>query len=156
MALRVGIKAPDFALNCEDGSLFKLSESWAGKPGIIYFYPKDFTPGCTAEACAFRDNYQDLAQWGLPVVGISTDDESTHRRFKKQHNIPFNLLADTNAKVSALYDAKLPFLNISKRITYVIDEQHIIRLAVENFFVADTHIKEVILHLKEQLYNKVA
>jgi peroxiredoxin Q/BCP len=149
MALRVGTKAPDFALVGADGKTFTLSKDWAGSPGIIYFYPKDFTPGCTAEACAFRDSHQDLAAWGIPVVGISTDSAESHRRFAREHKIPFPLLSDLNGAVSKLYSAKVPFLNMSKRVTYLVDANHTIVAVVENFFVADAHVKEILAELKQ-------
>jgi len=150
MPLPVGTNAPDFSLTNTEGKVFQLSKDWANQPGIIYFYPKDFTPGCTTEACAFRDHYEELVTWGIPIIGISTDSVDTHRKFKQKYNIQFPLLSDESGRVISAYDAKLPFLNISKRVTYIIDESHRIQLAIENFFVPDTHIKEALLHLKQR------
>lgn len=155
MALTVGTKAPDFALKCADGTTFKLSEDWANKPGIIYFYPKDFTPGCTMEACAFRDNYQDLAEWGIPVVGISTDSVESHSRFQRKYELPFTLLSDLTGEVTEAYKAKVLFLPIAKRITYVLDANHVVKLVVENFLAIDTHVREALAHLKGE-YQKLS
>jgi peroxiredoxin Q/BCP len=151
MPLKIGTTAPDFTLKNSTGEVFQLSKDWAGKPGIIYFYPKDFTPGCTVEACAFRDHYEDLVNWGIPIVGISTDSVQTHRKFKQKYNIQFDLLSDESGQVVTDYHAKLPFLNIAKRVTYIIDQDHKVQLAIENFLVPDTHIKEALLHLKQRL-----
>lgn len=156
MALKVGSKAPDFVLRGGDGKEFRLSQTWAGKPGIIYFYPKDFTPGCTAEACAFRDHYQELAQWGIPVVGISRDSEAEHARFARSYQLPFTLLSDPKGQVCAQYDARIPVLNITKRVTYLLDSNHIIVAVVENFFAAETHVKEMLAELRSQMQTQAS
>jgi peroxiredoxin Q/BCP len=150
MALKVGTKAPNIILPSTNGKDFNLSSEWAGKPGIIYFYPKDFTGGCTKEACDFRDQFAEFRNLELEVIGISTDDIPTHIRFKAAHRLPFELLADKDGIVAKAYDAKVPFLNISKRITYFLDNQHIIQASYEDFFAGDKHVQEILKKLRSQ------
>ncbi len=106
------------------------------------------------EACAFRDNYQDLAEWGIPVVGISTDSVESHSRFQRKYELPFTLLSDLTGEVTEAYKAKVPFLPIAKRITYVLDSNHVVKLVVENFLAIDTHVREALAHLKGE-YQKL-
>lgn len=99
MSLNKGDTIPEFTLNDQDGKSFS-SESIRGKqPVVIYFYPKNFTPGCTKEACGFRDAYEDFSDKGAQVIGISSDSEASHKKFATRYNLPFILLADTNGKV---------------------------------------------------------
>ena len=100
--LAEGNKAPDFDAKDQDGNEIKLSQ-FAGKKVVLYFYPKDDTPGCTAEACDFRDNYQGLAAKGIVVLGVSVDDEKSHKKFIAKHNLPFTLLADTDKQIVEAY-----------------------------------------------------
>lgn len=102
MALRIGDKAPDFTTKDQDGNEVKLSD-FAGKKVVLYFYPKDMTPGCTAEACNLRDNYKALQKQGYEVLGISRDDEKMHRKFIEKEKLPFRLLADTDLSVHNKY-----------------------------------------------------
>jgi len=95
--LKEGDKAPDFALNDESGKLVSLKD-FAGKKVVVYFYPKDDTPGCTKEACSFRDSYDEILERGAVVIGISPDDESSHGKFKSKFDLPFYLLADPERK----------------------------------------------------------
>ncbi|WP_276362737.1 thioredoxin-dependent thiol peroxidase [Daejeonella sp. H1SJ63] len=100
--LNEGQKAPDFTANDQNGNSISLS-SFSGKDIILYFYPKDDTPGCTAEACSFRDNYQSLTGQGFIVLGVSTDDEKSHLKFINKHSLPFPLIADTDKKIVEAY-----------------------------------------------------
>jgi peroxiredoxin Q/BCP len=101
--LNEGDKAPDFTANDQNGNAVSLSD-FKGKTVILYFYPKDDTPGCTAEACDFRDNYQSLLGKGYQVIGVSTDDEKSHKKFVTKHNLPFPLISDTDHHVVEAYD----------------------------------------------------
>lgn len=148
MALKIGTKAPKFNLPSTNGKSFDLSKDWAGKPGIIYFYPKDFTGGCTKEACDFRDQFAEFRNLELEVVGISLDDIPTHIRFKAANRLPFELLADVDGVVAKKYDAKVPFINMTKRITYFLDSEHIIRAVYDDFFAGDKHVQEILKQLK--------
>lgn len=98
MSLKVGDIAPDFSAKDQNGNLVQLKD-FKGKTVILYFYPKDDTPGCTKEACNFRDNYDMLIQKGMVVLGVSADDENSHRAFAEKFNLPFPLLADVDKKI---------------------------------------------------------
>ncbi len=100
--LKVGDKAPTFSVNDQDGNTINL-EDYKGKKVLLYFYPKDNTPGCTAEACSFRDNYTDLQSKGIVVLGVSIDDEKSHKKFSDKYILPFTLLADTEKKIVTAY-----------------------------------------------------
>ena len=100
--LSEGQKAPEFTANDQNGKSVSLS-NFTGKSIILYFYPKDDTPGCTAEACSFRDNYESLLAEGFEVLGVSTDDEKSHLKFIGKYNLPFSLIADTEKKIVEAY-----------------------------------------------------
>jgi peroxiredoxin Q/BCP len=100
--LNAGDKAPDFTAKDQNGNTVSLS-NYLGKTLILYFYPKDDTPGCTAEACDFRDNYQSLAAQGYEVIGVSTDDEKSHKKFVTKYNLPFTLIADEDQQIVNSY-----------------------------------------------------
>lgn len=126
-ALQVGDKAPDFKLKDADGKEFSLSSNEDKTWSVLYFYPKAGTPGCTKQACAFRDALKVIERKNAIVYGISTNSEKELQEFRTEHKLNFTLLSDPEAKVSALFDAKLPVLNVSKRYTFIIDEKRIIR-----------------------------
>ncbi|MGD9901286.1 MAG: thioredoxin-dependent thiol peroxidase [Spirochaetales bacterium] len=126
--LEVGTKAPDFDLNDKDGKAFKLSD-FLGKKVVVYFYPKDNTPGCTRQACAFRDNYSEFENRKITVIGISKDSESSHKNFASKYNLPFILLSDPTLETMKAYGAwgekKLygkSVLGVT-RCTFVVDEK---------------------------------
>jgi peroxiredoxin Q/BCP len=102
MPIPAGSQAPDFSLPDENGELRHLSD-YRGKVVVLYFYPKDDTPGCTTEACGFRDQYQDYEKAGVSVIGVSPDDVKKHQKFKTKYNLPFTLLSDTDHTVCELY-----------------------------------------------------
>lgn len=123
--LQVGDVAPDFETKDDTGKSFKLSE-YRGQKLVLYFYPKDFTPGCTAEACSLRDSYQLFEDAGITIFGISGGTALTHQKFRGKHQLPFNILVDEELNIAKLYDAysKLNILGLGvKRITYLIDEE---------------------------------
>ena len=129
--LKEGQVAPYFEGIDQDGKIIRLSD-FAGKKLALYFYPKDDTPGCTAEACNLRDNYQDLLKEGIAVVGVSTDSEKSHKKFAQKYSLPFSLIADTSGKIVNDYDVwgekKLygrSFKGIF-RTTFIIDEKGMI------------------------------
>lgn len=134
--LKEGQKAPDFSAKDQNGDTISLSQ-FAGKKVVLYFYPKDDTPGCTAEACDFRDNYQGLTDQGIVVLGVSVDDEKSHQKFAAKHSLPFTLVADPDKKIvetygvwgeKNMYGKKYMGTN---RTTFIIDENgdisHIIK-----------------------------
>jgi peroxiredoxin Q/BCP len=100
--LQDGDKAPDFTAKDQNGKTVSLSD-FTGKRVILYFYPKDDTPGCTAEACDFRDNYQSMLSKGFEVIGVSTDDEKSHKKFETKYSLPFPLVADTDKSIVEAY-----------------------------------------------------
>jgi len=132
MALNAGDKAPDFTTKDQDGNTVKLSD-FKGKKVVLYFYPKDMTPGCTAEACDLRDNYKVLQKQGYEVLGISTDDEKMHRKFIAKEKLPFRLLADTDRSVHEKYGTWIEKSMYGRkymgtaRVTFVIDEIGVIK-----------------------------
>ena len=141
MALAINSKAPDFTLESTSGNTFTLSKDMSGKACVIYFYPKDFTPACTQEACSFRDSHQVLANLDVPVFGISKDSITTHLKFKEAHQLPFDLLSDPSGKVCKAYKALIPILKVPKRITYLLNKDHEIEAVFESMFDAAGHIK---------------
>lgn len=131
MNLTTGDPAPPFEANDQDGKPVRLSD-FAGKKLVLYFYPKDDTPGCTAEACDLRDNYHRLLAQGYAVLGVSTDDEKSHQKFIKKYALPFPLLADTNQKIVNDYGVWVEKNMYGRtymgtaRTTFLIDEQGVI------------------------------
>ncbi len=120
----VGQSAPDFSLPDQNGVVHTLKE-YSGKWLVLYFYPKDDTPGCTQEACAFRDDLHKLTALGAQVVGISVDDGKSHAEFAKKYHLPFPLLADSDKEVATRYGVlmNLLIIKIAKRYTFLIDPQ---------------------------------
>jgi peroxiredoxin Q/BCP len=121
---KAGDLAPDFSTNAIVGEQtipIRLAD-YHGHPVVLYFYPKDGTPGCTKEACAFRDGYSKLARWGIVVLGCSVDSEDAHRAFAKKYGLPFPLLLDPDKKIAESYGAKngIPILGLNSRMTFVI------------------------------------
>src|SRR4051795_2801295 len=121
MGIRAGDAAPDFTLPKQDGSSVRLKDLLGKGAVVLYFYPKDDTPGCTVEACSFRDAYEDFKEAGAEVVGISSDSAAAHRAFADKHRLPFLLVADEGGKVRKLYGVPSTFGLFPGRVTYVID-----------------------------------
>ena len=128
MNLQIGTPAPDFSANNQKGKTLSIGH-FTGKKLVLYFYPKDDTPGCTAEACSLRDNYQDLIAKGFSILGVSPDTEAKHQKFIDKYNLPFDLLADTDNAVALAYGVWVEksmygrkYMGIA-RTTFVIDEQ---------------------------------
>ncbi len=144
MSLKVHQPSPDIYLPSTNGNHFKLSRDLANQPVIIYFYPKDFTPGCTQEACSFRDAFSVFRNLNITVVGISRDSVETHQKFKKQHQLPFELLSDRNGSVAKKYGALVPFLKVVRRVTYLLDANHKIAAVYEDMFGAEKHIQQMV------------
>jgi len=142
MKLNIGDKAPNFEVNNQDGELVKLS-NFKGKKVVLYFYPKDQTPGCIAESCNLRDNYNTLLKAGYVVLGISKDSEKSHQNFIKKQNLPFPLLADTELVVHSLYGtwAKKKLYGReymgTLRTTFIIDENGVIEDIIEKVKTKD-------------------
>lgn len=131
MSLNIGDPAPDFTSTDQNGQPIKLSD-YRGKKVVLYFYPKDNTPGCTAQACSLRDNYADLRASGYEVLGVSVDDQKSHQKFISKFELPFTLIADTDMKVAEAYDVWKEKSMYGRtymgtvRTTFLIDEKGII------------------------------
>lgn len=121
--LRVGDTAPGFSMLDERGLPVSLKEYLGKKVIVLYFYPKDFTPGCTAEACSFRDNYALYQNKGAVVIGVSIDSVESHSKFAEKHNLPFSILSDSTKEVAKAYGALGIGGFLAKRVTFVIDKK---------------------------------
>ena len=129
--LKPGSKAPEFVLANDQGGETSLSELLQSGPLILYFYPADFTPGCTKEACSIRDIHNDIQAVGLQVAGISPQDEESHQRFRDEHDLPFILLSDPDKVVVRMYDVDGPFGVGVRRATFLINQDRTIQDAVQ-------------------------
>jgi peroxiredoxin Q/BCP len=142
MALAIGDKAPEFSVNDQDGNVVKLSD-YRGKKVVLYFYPKDQTPGCTAQSCNLRDNYERLQAAGYEVLGISSDSEKSHQKFIEKQNLPFTLLADTEKNVHDLYGTWVEKKMYGRtymgtaRTTFIINEEGNIEEIIEKVKTKD-------------------
>lgn len=151
MPITEGIQAPDFTLADENGKLRSLSE-FKGQPVILYFYPKDDTPGCTTEACNFRDDYAEYTKAGVTILGVSPDSPKSHTKFKQKFNLPFSLLADEEHEICELYGVwgKKKFMGREYdgvfRTTFLIDSAGLIQKVFENV-KPDGHSQEILAAL---------
>jgi peroxiredoxin Q/BCP len=143
--LRPGDPAPAFMLQDQTGRVRTLAE-YRGRPVVLYFYPHDATPGCTREACAFRDAWDRFQATGAVVVGISTDDVESHRRFHEEHRLPFDLLADVEGEVARRYRVPVR-LGMAARMTFLIDGAGIVRRVFEDVDPA-VHAEEVLAAIR--------
>lgn len=145
--LKIGQAAPDFSSIDQEGNPVSIKQ-FKGKKIILYFYPKDDTPGCTSEACNLRDNYQELRDMGFVVIGISPDTEKSHQKFSTKYNLPFHLVPDPDKTIIKSYGAWGEKKMYGKayqgvlRTTYVISEKGIIEAVIEKVIVKD-HTKQI-------------
>ena len=146
--LQEGDAAPDFEVRDAEGSAVKLSDL-RGRKVVLYFYPKDDTPGCTKEACSFRDSFAEFGRRGIEVLGVSTDDEKSHRKFAEKYRLPFKLLADTDHRVADLYGVYgekqfmgRKYMGVARK-TFLIDEEGRLRKVFDKVKV-DEHADEVL------------
>ena len=128
--LKIGSRAPEFVLQSDSGTETSLTDLLNDGPLVLYFYPADFTPGCTREACAIRDIHSDLVAVGLRVAGISPQDVDSHARFRDKHQLPFLLLSDTDKTAIKMYDVDGPFGVGVRRATFLISQDRLIKDAV--------------------------
>jgi len=145
--VRVGDQAPNFTLPSQSGEFVSLHDL-RGKNVVLYFYPKDNTPGCTAQACAFRDQYEVFTHAGAEVIGVSSDSEESHQQFAAQYHLPFTLLSDVSGKVRKRYGATTMGL-LPGRVTYVIDKDGVVRHMFSSAFNAQQHITEAVQALQK-------
>ncbi len=148
MAITVGDTAPDFTLPNQAGDTVALSNFRGQKAVVLYFYPKDDTPGCTVESCSFRDSYEDLVAAGAEVIGISSDSPDSHRAFASKHNLPFTLVSDSGSAVRKAYGVPATLGLLPGRVTYVIDREGIVRHIFNSQFNPKGHVAEAMVILK--------
>lgn len=142
--VEVGDVAPDFTLPSQAGEQVRLGDVLGRGPVVLYFYPKDETPGCTAEACSFRDSYEVFKEAGAEVIGVSSDSVASHERFATKHRLPFTILADDGGKVRKRYGVR-PTLGIMPgRVTYVIDRDGTVRHVFSSQLGAQKHVGEAL------------
>jgi peroxiredoxin Q/BCP len=145
--LTEGTPAPDFTLKNQDGSDVTLSQELKKGHVVLYFYPKDNTPGCTKEACSFRDLSEEFRLAGASIFGVNTDSVESHKKFHEKQKLTFNLLADPEGTATALYGAK-GWFGLASRVTYLIDSEGIIRKVYPDVDVS-THAAELLQAVRE-------
>lgn len=142
--IAVGEAAPDFTLNDQHGRPCTLSDVLRRRCVVLYFYPKDDTPGCTAEACSFRDQYAVFSDAGAEVIGISSDDVGDHKAFAEKYRLPFVLLADVGGKVRASYGVRKTLGLIDGRVTFIIDRGGVVRHVFSSQLRPKKHVDEAL------------
>jgi thioredoxin-dependent peroxiredoxin len=140
----VGSEAPDFTLPSQSGEMVSFSDFLGRKPVVLFFYPKDDTPGCTKQACAFRDDYEGFGKLDAEVMGISSDSVESHRSFAAKHDLPFTLLSDEEGKVRRLYGVPASLGLFPGRVTYVIDKEGVVRHLFSSQLGVEKHVEEAL------------
>ena len=143
-AIQVGDQAPDFTLPSASGEPFQLSDRLGERVVVLYFYPRDNTPGCTAEACAFRDSHEVFTEAGAEVIGVSSDSADRHAAFAGRHNLPFTLLSDAGGCVRKSYGVPAVLGLLPGRVTYVIDRQGTVRHVFNSMTNIDQHVGDAL------------
>ena len=147
MSIQIGDKVPVFTAQKQDGGTFDLND-YLGKPLVIYFYPKDFTPGCTTQACSFRDFYQDFQDLGAEVIGISGDTAASHEAFQSKYKLPFILLSDSDRKIRKAFGVPTNLFGLLPgRVTYVVHPDGTVKM-VFNSMSAKNHITKALEMVK--------
>jgi peroxiredoxin Q/BCP len=142
--ITVGDKAPDFTLPSQSGEPVRLYDRIGERVVVLYFYPKDNTRGCTAEACKFRDSYEVFAEAGAEVIGVSSDSVDKHAAFSGKYNLPFTLLSDAGGKVRKTYQVPATLGLIPGRVTYVIDRDGTVRHVFKSMTNIDGHVRDAL------------
>ncbi|WP_433833587.1 peroxiredoxin [Flavobacterium anhuiense] len=149
MSLKIGDIVPNFTAKDNNGELFESQSVLGRKPVVIYFYPKDNTPGCTTEACSFRDQYEDFKDLGAEVIGISSDSVKSHHKFAAKHKLPFILLSDQDKRLRKLFGVRNSLLGLLPgRVTYIIDKNGLL-ISVFDSANAAKHIPKALEIVKE-------
>jgi peroxiredoxin Q/BCP len=143
--LPIGAQAPEFSLPASGGKTVRLADFLGKKTVVVYFYPKDGTPGCTVESCTFRDSHEDFVGAGAEVIGISADSVDSHERFGAKHRLPFTLASDREGNTARAYGVGTSFMGLLPgRVTYVIDREGIIRDAFSSQLRVKTHVERAL------------
>lgn len=149
MALKVGDVVPAFSAKNTEGDLFESQSIVGVKPVVIYFYPKDDTPGCTTQACSFRDQYEDFKALGAEVIGISGDSITAHQKFANKYKLPFVLLSDEGKTIRQLFGVPTTLFGLLPgRVTYVVDKRGVIRLIFDQM-APKSHITKALDMIKK-------
>jgi thioredoxin-dependent peroxiredoxin len=149
VSIKIGDKAPDFTLPRQDGTPASLKELLQKSAVVLYFYPKDDTPGCTKEACSFRDAYESFKEAGAEVVGISSQSTASHQAFASKYRLPFTLVSDEGGKVRGQYGVPSTLGLLPGRVTYVIDRDGIVRHVFNSQLNATRHVTEALGIVKQ-------
>jgi peroxiredoxin Q/BCP len=142
--VQAGDKAPDFTLPSQSGEQVRLEDRLGERVVVLYFYPKDNTSGCTAEACAFRDSHEVFTEAGAEVIGISSDSAERHAAFAGKHNLPFTLLSDQGGRVRRQYGVPAVLGLLPGRVTYVIDRQGTVRHVFNSMININQHVGDAL------------
>lgn len=142
--IKVGQTAPDFTKTAHNGDHVKLSGYRGNKAVVLYFYPKDETPGCTAEACTFRDNFEDFVEAGAVVIGVSQDSNDKHQSFAQHHRLPFLLVSDRDKALQKAYKVPRTMGLLPGRVTFVIDKDGVVRHVFNSQLNAKRHVTEAL------------
>jgi peroxiredoxin Q/BCP len=148
-AVKEGMKAPDFTLPSQDGSSVSLHDFVGKSPVVLYFYPKDETPICTKEACAFQASLPEFKDLDAVVIGVSADSVDSHKEFAQKHNLSFALLSDKDNQVRKLYGVHSTMGLMPGRVTYVIDKDGVVKTVFSSQLEAEKHVKEALAGLKQ-------
>jgi len=151
--IQIGSPAPDFALPCSTGELIRLSDFRGKSEVVLFFYPKDNTPACTAQACSFRDQYEAFRKAGAEVIGISSDSEISHQQFARLWKLPFLLVSDNKGEVRARYGVARTLGLFPGRATYLIDREGVIRHIFSSQIQTGRHVTEMLEALQETRGN---
>jgi peroxiredoxin Q/BCP len=155
MSIKVGDLLPEFTAVNDEGKEVFSKDLVGTKSLVLYFYPKDETPGCTAEACSFRDQYKDFEDIGAEVIGVSRDSIASHQKFKAKHRLPFMLLSDNDGKLEKKFGVKRDFLGlIPGRVTYVFNAKGLLIYTFNSQLNATKHVKEALDKLRETNNNE--
>ena len=146
--VKVGDLAPDFTLPNQSDNPVNLADWLGNKPIVLFFYPKDDTPGCTAEACAFRDSYEVFQEAGAEVIGVSADTSASHQQFANRHKLPFTLLSDQGNRIRKLYGVPATLFVLPGRVTYIIDRQGVVQHIFDSQLEFQGHVREALNALK--------
>ncbi len=142
--IRVGDRAPEFSATTADGKTVRLADYLGKRAVVLFFYPKDGTPVCTQEACAFRDSYEQFVEAGAEVLGVSADSDESHREFSQQHRLSFPLISDADGKLRALFGVPKTLGLFPGRVTYVIDPKGIVRLVFSAQLASAEHVQRAL------------
>jgi peroxiredoxin Q/BCP len=142
MPVQVGDQAPDFTATASDGREVSLAQFRGRQAVVLFFYPKDDSLVCTQQACAFRDSYEDFIQLGAAVIGVSSDSDESHRSFAASQKLPYFLISDAGGRLRKLYEVPKLLFVVPGRVTYVIDQQGVIRHIFNSMFRAERHVEQ--------------